>query len=175
MDVRLIAATNRDLKKMVDEGKFREDLFYRLYVVVIHLPPLRERTGDIPLLVQHFLKELARGEQQDDRGLTPDAMDLLAAYPWPGNVRELRNVIERMVVLARGDKLTVRDIPAAMRESALAAAVPVSGAELSLDEAEKQLIVEALKSQRRQPHPGRRAARHQPAHPAPQAQRIRAA
>ncbi|HOW97753.1 MAG TPA: sigma-54 dependent transcriptional regulator [Kiritimatiellia bacterium] len=145
VDVRLIAATNRDLKKMVDEGTFREDLYYRLNVVTIHLPPLRERPDDIPLLVQHFLKELSAENGKTIAGLTPEAMAALAAHTWPGNVRELRNVIERMVVMARGDTLTVRDIPAALRdESRPRGGLPAGP--VSLDEAEKQLILRALKA-----------------------------
>lgn len=145
VDVRLVAATNRDLKKMVDEGTFREDLYYRLNVVTIHLPPLRERPDDIPLLVQHFLKEIAAENGKTIAGLTPEAMGALAAYAWPGNVRELRNVIERMVVMARGDTLTVRDLPAALRdESRPRGGLPAGP--ISLDEAEKQLILRALKA-----------------------------
>ncbi|TAN35556.1 MAG: sigma-54-dependent Fis family transcriptional regulator [Verrucomicrobia bacterium] len=146
VDVRLLTATNRDLKKMVEEGKFRADLFYRLYVVNIHLPPLRERSGDILLLAQHFLQEFAAENQKPVAGITPDALDLLAAYRWPGNVRELRNVMERMVVLARGEKLTVRDLPANIRE--LAAGKPAGaalGGNLTIEAAEQQLIVQALK------------------------------
>ena len=146
VDVRLLAATNRDLKKMVAEGQFREDLFFRLYVVNVHLPPLRERTGDLPLLAQQFLREFAAENQKPVAGLTPDALDLLAAYHWPGNVRELRNVLERMVVLARGAKLTVRDLPANIRE--LAGGKPAGsewGQDLTLAAAEKQLIIQALK------------------------------
>lgn len=146
VDVRLIAATNRDLKKMVAEGKFREDLFYRLYVVVVHLPPLRERAGDIPLLTQHFLKELSETNGKKIESITPDAMDILSAYSWPGNVRELRNIVERMIVLSRGEKLTVRDIPAAIREGVQPRSVSVSAANLSLDEVEKQLIINALRN-----------------------------
>ena len=144
--VRLIAATNRDLKKMVDEGKFREDLFYRLYVVIIHLPPLRERPGDIPILAQHFLKELATANDKKVESITPEAMDILSSYSWPGNVRELRNIVERMIVLARGEKLTVRDIPAAIREGIQPRTVAVSASNLSLDEVEKQIIINALKN-----------------------------
>ena len=146
VDVRLVAATNRDLKKMVAEGKFREDLFYRLYVVVIHLPPVRERPGDIPLLVQNFLQEITTENQKPVSGFTPDAMDVLTTYTWPGNVREIRNVVERMVVLARSDKLTVRDIPAAIKETVHHHALPSSVADLSLQEAERQMIVGALKA-----------------------------
>ena len=146
VDVRLVAATNRDLKKMVEEGTFREDLFYRLYVVVIHLPPLRERTGDIPLLVQHFVKELAQENGKAVEGVTPEAMDVLASYPWPGNVRELRNAVERMIVLSRGGRLTVRDIPAAVRDAAPHRAGTALGPDLSLEEAEKRLIAGALRA-----------------------------
>ncbi len=144
VDVRLVAATNRDLKKMVEEGKFREDLFYRLFVVNLTLPPLRERDGDIVLLAQHYLKALAAEHGKKASGITPDAMDLLSAYPWPGNVRELRNVIERMVVLGSGEKLTVRDLPPSFRLAAgraESAARPGS----ALRDAERQLIEEALR------------------------------
>ncbi|HEY8240001.1 MAG TPA: sigma-54 dependent transcriptional regulator [Kiritimatiellia bacterium] len=146
VDVRLIAATNKDLQKMVADGKFREDLFFRLYVVVITLPPLRERAGDIPLLTQHFLKFYAKENGKEIEGLTPDAMDLLNAYPWPGNVRELRNTVERMVVMGRGNKLTVRDLPQQVRENATAsgASFPTRG-DLSLQESEKHLIARSLK------------------------------
>ena len=145
VDVRLIAATNRDLQKLMEEGRFREDLFYRLYVVVIHLPPLRERPGDVPLLVQHFLTTLARDNNKAIAGITPEAMELLAAHPWPGNVRELRNAIERMVVLCRGDKISVRDIPAPLKAAAHRSTA-IAGAELSLQDAEKRMIVDALKA-----------------------------
>ena len=144
VDVRLVAATNRDLKKMVEDGKFREDLFYRLFVVNLTLPPLREREGDIVLLAQHYLKALAAEHGKKASGITPDAMDLLSAYPWPGNVRELRNVIERMVVLGSGEKLTVRDLPPSFRMAAgraESAARPGS----ALRDAERQLIEEALR------------------------------
>ena len=146
VDVRLIAATNRDLQKLMEEGRFREDLFYRLYVVVIRLPPLRERTGDVPLLVQHFMTTLARENNKTISGVTPEAMEMLTAYPWPGNVRELRNAIERMVVLCRGDKLSVRDIPAQLKAAVPHRPTATGGAELSLQDAEKRMIVEALKS-----------------------------
>jgi DNA-binding NtrC family response regulator len=102
VDVRLVAATNRDLKKM-EEGKFREDLFYRLYVVNLALPPLRERDGDIVLLAQHYLKTLAAEHGKKVRASRPRRWTPCAAYAWPGNVRELRNVIERMVVLGTGE------------------------------------------------------------------------
>ncbi len=143
VDVRLVAATNRDLKQMVAEGTFREDLFYRLYVVTVHLPPLRERESDIVLLARHYLETLAAENGRKVTGITPEAMDALTRYPWPGNVRELRNVIERMVVLGSGDKLTARDLPASLR-------APPAGADVSrtghvLRDAEKQLIADALR------------------------------
>ncbi len=146
VDVRLVAATNKDLRAMVADGKFREDLFFRLYVVVITLPPLRERAGDIPLLAQHFINVYAKDNGKTIEGLTPDAMDVLTSYPWPGNVRELRNTIERMVVMGRGSRLTVRDLPPQVRESAAASAPSASGrGYLSLEETEKQLIIKSLK------------------------------
>jgi DNA-binding NtrC family response regulator len=111
VDIRLIAATNSDLRKLVEEGKFRKDLFFRLDVVSITLPPLRTRIDDIPLLCSHFLKDLNIRNGKHVEEISADAMAILSAYPWPGNVRELRNVLERMVVLARGARLAMRDIP----------------------------------------------------------------
>jgi DNA-binding NtrC family response regulator len=115
VDVRIIAATNVDLRRMMDEGRFREDLYYRLHVITIHLPPLRERKEDIPLLVQHFLQKY--GEENGKRGLelTPEALDLLMAYDWPGNVRELENVIERAVVLATHPRIGAELVPEYVR------------------------------------------------------------
>src|SRR5437870_2973610 len=118
VDVRLIAASNKDLKKLVSEGKFRDDLFYRLSVVTIALPPLRERREDIPLLVNGFLRQTATENNKDVREITQEAVNVLMAYDWPGNVRELRNTIEQMVVLARGERLTLRDVPATIRGGA---------------------------------------------------------
>ncbi len=117
VDIRLVAATNRNLRELVTAGKFREDLFFRLDVVDITLPPLSARAGDIPLLCDHFLREFETRNGRKFAGLTADAMHLLSAYAWPGNVRELRNTIEKMVVLARGDRLTARDVPAVIREA----------------------------------------------------------
>jgi DNA-binding NtrC family response regulator len=144
VDVRLVAATNRDLKQMVAEGKFREDLFYRLYVVNVALPPLRERDGDIVLLAQHYLKSLATEHGKKVVGITSEAMAALTAYPWPGNVRELRNVIERMVVLGTGDKLTMRDLPVAFRgPGGRGRAAARAGSVLR--DSERQLIEDALR------------------------------
>ena len=103
VDVRIIAATNVDLRQMMEEGKFREDLFYRLHVISIQLPPLRDRKDDIPLLVQHFLEKYGEENKKGALELTPEALDLLTEYDWPGNVRELENVIERAVVLSPGN------------------------------------------------------------------------
>ena len=144
VDVRLVAATNRDLRKKVAEGTFREDLFYRLYVVNLTLPPLRDRDGDIVLLAQHYLKTLAAENGKQEVAITPEAMDALVAYSWPGNVRELRNVIERMVVLGTGAKLTVRDLPAALRAAGAGKAAS-SRAGRVLRDAERQLIEDALR------------------------------
>lgn len=111
VDVRLVAATNRDLRAMVKAGTFREDLFYRLNVVNLHLPPLREHPEDIPALLDHYLKLAAKDNDRDISGIAKDAMGVLTSYSWPGNIRELRNCVERMVVLARGSLLTITDIP----------------------------------------------------------------
>jgi DNA-binding NtrC family response regulator len=115
VDIRIIAATNVDLRQMMEEGRFREDLFYRLHVITVQLPPLRDRKEDLPLLVQHFLKKY--GEENDKAGLdlAPDALDLMQEYDWPGNVRELENVIERAVVLCPGSRIGVELIPDQVR------------------------------------------------------------
>jgi two-component system, NtrC family, response regulator PilR len=117
VDVRIIAATQLDLRQMMDEGKFREDLFYRLHVISIQLPPLRARKDDIPLLVQHFLHKYGDENRKIDLELTPDALDLLTEYDWPGNVRELENVIERAVVLSSGPRIGVELIPDHVRRA----------------------------------------------------------
>jgi two-component system response regulator HydG len=110
VDVRLIAATNRDLLREVAAGRFREDLFYRLNVVTLFVPPLRERQEDIPLLAQEFLVRFAEKNRKPIRGFTPQAMDRLLRHPWPGNVRELMNAVERAVVLSRGEYLEESDL-----------------------------------------------------------------
>ena len=142
-DVRLLAATNRDLAKMVAEGKFREDLFFRLNVVQLHLPPLRDRREDIPLLAVHFLRESARENDKPHRELASEAMKALVAYDWPGNVRELRAAIEHGVVMAGGTKITLRDLPAAVRAAAVDTA-PRGPLPLNLGETELTLIRRAL-------------------------------
>ena len=142
-DIRIVAACNRDLGQMVREGKFREDLYYRLAVVDIRLPALRERAGDIPLLVSRFLSEFSAANGNRVTGITPAAMKLLEAYPWPGNVRELRNAVERMVVLSQGGQLDVEDVPEHMRTivpSGISQSIPTG----TLIETEKAKILSVL-------------------------------
>jgi DNA-binding NtrC family response regulator len=146
-DVRLIAATNRDLAEDVKQGKFREDLYFRLSVMEITLPPLRERAEDIPLLAKSFLREFAGENNKNVNDFTSDALEAIMNYAWPGNVRELRTAVEHAVVLARGERITLRDLPASLR-AAGAAPGPgrfLAGPDLTVSEAEKQLIVRALK------------------------------
>jgi two-component system response regulator AtoC len=155
VDIRLIAATNRDLKARVAEGKFRDDLFFRLDVVSITLPPLRERREDIPLLCDRFLREFSERNQKAIEGITPDTVAILEAYSWPGNVRELRNTMEKMVVLGRGPKLTPRDVPPNIREEAQKAGILVASSRAvggvagalpdSLADAERAMIMRALR------------------------------
>ena len=116
VNVRVIAATNRPLRDLVEEGSFRSDLYYRLNVLSMYLPPLRERQSDIPVLVRRFVAEFSRRHDKEFHGISADAMELLARYPWPGNVRELRNLIESMVVLAPGHEISVADIPPHIRD-----------------------------------------------------------
>lgn len=111
VDIRLVAATNKDLEGMVEQGVFREDLYYRLKVVTITIPPFRDRAEDIPLLVSHFLSEFCEKYGKKVKGVEPAALHLLSLYPWPGNVRELRHVIEEMVLLAKGDLLSEKNLP----------------------------------------------------------------
>jgi two-component system response regulator AtoC len=152
-DVRLVAATNKNLVELVKAGTFREDLFFRLNVVPIQLPALRDRVGDIPLLAQTFLREFATENSKNINDFTADAMEALLNYPWPGNVRELRTAIEHAVVLCRGEKIAARDLPASVRGAAGGAGTDSTGRllssfprnELTVKEAEKQLIIRALK------------------------------
>src|SRR5213075_2965764 len=152
-DVRLIAATNKNLEKMVAEGKFRDDLYFRLNVVHITMPPLRERKEDITMLVRGFLRHFCKLNEKPLLELTADAMNALLSYSWPGNVRELRTAIEHGVVMARGPKLTLRDLPANVR-GATGASLPggitpakafgEKSSALDLHETEKRLIMQAL-------------------------------
>src|SRR5882757_4782898 len=144
-DVRLIAATNKNLEELVRAGKFREDLFFRLRVVEINLPPLRERAGDIPLLAQKFLREFAKENEKPVNDFTADTLQLLMNHNWPGNVRELRTAIEHAVVLCRGEKISARDLPPSVRGGRTTEAQISMRNDLTVKEAEKQLIVRALK------------------------------
>src|ERR1700730_1082443 len=152
-DVRLIAATNKNLEKLVAEGKFRDDLFFRLNVVHITMPPLRERKEDIPMLVRGFLRHFCKANEKPLLDLTADAMNALLTYSWPGNVRELRTAIEHGVVMAHGLKITLRDLPVNVRQ-ATGAALPggitatkafgEKSSALDLHETEKRLVMQAL-------------------------------
>ena len=144
VDTRLIAATNRDLKGMVEQGDFREDLFYRLYVVVITLPPLRERQDDTLLLLNHYLSVFNEENGKQIEGFSPAAYEMLSGYSWPGNIRELRNLVERMVVLTRSKVLDVKDIPAQVRESVGGSGEVRIDADITVDEMEKRMIIQAL-------------------------------
>jgi DNA-binding NtrC family response regulator len=117
VNIRLVAASNRDLAELVKEGQFREDLYYRLNVLPIFLPPLRERTGDIPLLAMSFLERVAKKTGHQIKGFTPEAMCQMESYPWPGNVRELRNIVERLAILCDSERIEVRHLPAEIRQA----------------------------------------------------------
>src|SRR5439155_1890665 len=148
-DLRLIAATNKKLADLVQAGSFREDLFFRLRVVEIELPPLRDRRNDIPLLAQTFLSEFAKENNKNVKQILPEAMERLLNYPWPGNVRELRTAIEHAVVLCRGEKIAIRDLPPSIRgpsSGGFAGGMSLgSGADLSVKEAEEDRIIRGLK------------------------------
>jgi DNA-binding NtrC family response regulator len=125
VDVRVVAATNRPLREHVERGEFRADLYYRLNVLGIYLPPLRERREDIPLLVRRFIREVTARHDREFHGISADAIEILVNYPWPGNVRELKNLIESMVVLAPGREIRADDIPPAIRDGAGSRFLPV--------------------------------------------------
>jgi len=144
VDVRVIAATNKDLQKLVSEGKFRDDLYFRLNVVTILLPPLRDRAEDIPLMVQSFLREFNRDNGKNIRGFTAEAMDKILHYSWPGNVRELRSAVERAVVLARSDEAGLKELPPQVLSGGAGSDAPAPARPLDWSETEKQLIIRAL-------------------------------
>ena len=161
VDTRVILATNEDLSKSVAEGTFRQDLYYRINVVNINLPALRQRPGDIPLLVDHFLREVSETCDRDIEGFDSDAMNALQGYDWPGNVRQLENVVERAVLLSRGPRLTIEDLPPELtgsssdldlpQVSATAALPPIGNVQgMSLRDAlegpERQIILQALRA-----------------------------
>jgi DNA-binding NtrC family response regulator len=145
VDVRVIAATSRDIVKMVHEGKFREDLYYRLNVVTIPLPPLRDRTDDIPILVDHFVKEISSHKNTPAKRVSPEVMRRLIQFRWPGNVRELRNTLESMMVLSDGDTMQESDIPERiMQGSADQATAKELPSDLTMEELERLAITKAL-------------------------------
>jgi transcriptional regulator with PAS, ATPase and Fis domain len=144
VDVRIIAATNRNLERFVKEGQFREDLYYRLNVVAIHLPPLRERRGDIAALSQYFLRKHSVAIGRNITAISEEAQRKLEAYDWPGNVRELANVIERAVVLGAGPTITLEDVPGRIAAGWTTLAPEVLSYREGLDVARKELILKAL-------------------------------
>ncbi len=146
VDVRIIASTNKDLKVMSDKGSFREDLFFRLNVVRLEMPPLRDRPEDIPALALQFLESFALKNNRDIRDFTPDAMDAMIRYQWPGNVRELMNCVERAVVLARHDNITAADLPFGGQETADSERERPDLYDRPLSEIEKQAILRTLES-----------------------------
>jgi DNA-binding NtrC family response regulator len=148
VDIRIIAATNRDLRQCVDKGTFREDLFFRLDVVSIHLPPLKDRADDIPVLAMHFLKDFSKKNGKAIDGFSPEAVSALQAYAWPGNVRALMNTIEKMVVMARGSKLELRDVPHNVRPAGDVGTLPQAAQPIALADVEKRQILEVLEKYR---------------------------
>ena len=145
VDARVIAATNKVLEELMRKEAFREDLYYRLNVVSIYLPALRERKRDIPLLASHFLRKYNRVDDKNAKGISSQALKLLMDYDWPGNVRELENVIERAVVLGQGDMFLPSDLSRKVEEKPLKSGVTSSSVDISLAEAEKRLIEDTLK------------------------------
>jgi transcriptional regulator with GAF, ATPase, and Fis domain len=140
VDVRVVAATNRNLAREVREGRFREDLYYRLNVVPIHLPPLRERREDIALLAHHFLRRFCGENQKEIKGFSREALPVLTRYDWPGNVRELENAVERMVVMARGDAIETADLPPELSDGPQ----PAAGGEAQTLEGAVSRLAESL-------------------------------
>jgi transcriptional regulator with PAS, ATPase and Fis domain len=147
VDVRVIAATNRDLEAMVKDGRFREDLYYRLNIIPINIPPLRNRRTDLPPLIEHFIAKHSATAHRVIRGLTPSARNFLMTYAWPGNVRQVESAIERAILLCEGDTIDVEDLPVEIRQEASGAGaftfkLPPEG--ISFDEVEKSLITQAM-------------------------------
>lgn len=150
VDVRIVTATNRDLKTEVEEGRFRQDLYYRLNVMTVLVPSLRERREDIPLLAMHFLHRFSEANRKSAKGFTPQAMDLLLKHDWPGNVRELENAVERAVVLMPGDFVTERELPLSVQQSLASEHAPAKavtpGEILPLETVEREAILAALET-----------------------------
>jgi two-component system response regulator HydG len=152
VDVLIVTATNRDLQTEVANGRFREDLFYRLNVMPLKVPPLRDRRDDIPLLAHHFLEKYAGRNRKTAKGFTPLAMDMLIKYDWPGNVRELENIVERAVILMTGEHVTEDQLPINIVQEhpggpqAIFAGISFTQGSRSLDEIEKEAILTTLKA-----------------------------
>jgi len=144
IDVRVLAATNRDLKAEVEAGRFREDLYYRLNVMEIHIPPLSERSEDIPLLIDHFIKRYNPELKRNFQGMDDDAVSVLMSLPWKGNVRELDNVIEHAMILAEGNRITLKDFPAAIVAGGKLATTFTFNLKDALRDFEKRHIARAL-------------------------------
>lgn len=151
VDLRLVAATNKELRDQVQKGKFREDLFYRLSVCLLHLPPLRERTGDIPVLLEHFLARYNRERGTRITGFTPEALRLVEEYPWPGNVRELQNMVEWVTITCKGERIGLENLPGYLKAThpipnhAEKTELPsLLSYGLSVEEVEKVMLQEAL-------------------------------
>jgi DNA-binding NtrC family response regulator len=145
VNVRVLAATSRDIRNMVEQGTFREDLYYRLNVVTIKLPPLRDRPDDIPILVEHFLKEITENKHTAPRRVSPEVMRQFMTYRWPGNVRELRNILESMMVLADGEILTPNDLPDTLTSNRQPSTSPRElPTDMKMDDLEKMAIAKAL-------------------------------
>jgi len=144
VDVRVIAATNRDLDRTIAEGRFRQDLYYRLNVVRVTLPPLRARHEDIPALVNHFMRRFNRRFHRDVRGIAPEALAMLDTYDFPGNVRELENLVERAYAMGAREQITLADLPTLTRSVATPGATATAGAIPQLADVEKELILRAL-------------------------------
>jgi len=156
VDVRVIAATNKNLEEEIEKGQFREDLYFRLAVIPIHVPPLRERPEDVPLLVRHYMESFSRENNARQKRITPSAMDVLQRYRWKGNIRELRNTIERLYIMTGGDTIDVADLPSAVRSPAgVAAARPAASGDADTakagtlrefkDSAERTYLVQKLR------------------------------
>jgi DNA-binding NtrC family response regulator len=144
VNVRIVAATNQDVETAIEEGRFREDLYYRLSVIPIELPPLRDRAEDIPLLIRHFLERFSSGAPLD---ISNEALDFMTAYPWPGNIRELQNTVERMIILSQGDQIKLQDLPVKLRTAKplkrnRVVELPPEG--YPLEEIERDAVIQAL-------------------------------
>ena len=148
VDVRVITATNRDLEELVAEGKFRQDLYYRLNVFPIHMPPLRERKTDILLLADYFVEKYAKNNHKDVRRISTPAIDMMMAYHWPGNVRELENMVERAVLLSTDGVIHGHHLPPTLQTAEASGTVPTGNLDATLDAVEREMIIEALKTSR---------------------------